>query len=240
MDNFIRTVVEDEDRRLRLLRCVERAAEQARRKPLIELDSIPISKAEIDAVNALPSGQHQKLGFTMLVLAKYFDLLRETNNHWVNLTPKDVFELACLNLTVFEQAMMYSDLIEAGFLQYSRKVGNNNARVLIIDGDDVEIEVTDFRKVGLVIAAYNGEPYSRCEKCGILFRQNRFKNLKYCNDCRTRKNKVAARIYNCIDCGKECVVVGRNHKSIRCPECQIKKNADAVKVIRSKALTNSV
>ena len=168
----------------------------------------------------------------MVVVAKYFNILRETNNNWINLEVNEIFDLACINATLDLKADMYRDLIDADFIQYSRKVGNNNARVLVLDDTEPVLFVDDLRAVGHVYQLYCGEPYFKCERCGILTRQNKNKTKKYCADC-AKAPGPAMRKFTCIDCGKDVFVVTRNAWSCRCDECQsVKRRLDAKEGMR--------
>ncbi len=197
----------------------DKVATQARRRELIEIESIPVNAGEMKIIEALPSSRLQRLAFTMVVIARYFNTIKSTNNNWVNLELKDVFALACITIPVLEQADMYKVLIDANVISYSRKVGNNNARVLILDDTKPKLFVDDLRAIGHQYQLYKGEPYSRCQKCGVLFRQSKQNNRKYCTEC-SKNHAMKMRKFTCIDCGKEVFVVSRDGWSCRCAECQ--------------------
>ena len=198
---------------------LEKAAQHAKRRPMVEVDEIVVTQGELDGIDSLRSSRLRRLAFTMVVLARYFNTIHSKNNNWVNVELKELFQMACISATVEEQAAMYRELIDCGFIAYSRKVGNNNAQVLILDGSEPVLSVQDLRNVGHVYQLYCGEPYFPCEKCGILVRQNRNRTKKYCADC-ARKPSLKMRKYRCIDCNAEVFVVARNSWSCRCPSCQ--------------------
>lgn len=204
---------------IKWMQILEKAATTAKKRPLIEIESIPVTRGELDSIEALGSSRLRRLGFTMVVVAKYFNILRDTNNNWINLEVNEIFDLACINATLDLKADMYRDLIDADFIQYSRKVGNNNARVLVLDDTEPVLFVDDLRAVGHAYQLYCGEPYFKCERCGVLTRQNKNKTKKYCADC-AKAPGPAMRKFTCIDCGREVFVVTRNSSAIRCLECQ--------------------
>lgn len=202
------------------MQILEKAATTAKKRPLIEIENIPVTKGELDSIGNLGTLRLRRLGFTMVVVAKYFNMLRDTNNNWINLEVNEIFDLACINATLDLKADMYRDLIDADFIQYSRKVGNNNARVLVLDDTEPVLFVDDLRTIGHVYQLYCGEPYFKCERCGVLTRQNKNKTKKYCADC-AKVPGPAMRKFICIDCGKEVFVVSRNTSVVRCHDCQI-------------------
>lgn len=197
---------------------LDKVSLQAKKRPLIEIDRIPVTKGEVSKIESLKLPRLRRLAFTMVVVAKYFDMINQNNNHWINLKWKELFKIACISMSVIEQADSYRTLIDAGVIEFSKKVGNTNARVLIMDNSEPEIYVDDLRAVGHRYQQYCGEPYFKCERCGVLTRQNKYGNKKYCADC--SKKQIGMRHYKCIDCGKDMFVVSRNSSMIRCPECQ--------------------
>ena len=201
---------------------IDKVATKARERPLNEVDAVCVTNGEIEKIGELPTARLRRLMFTMCALARYFDEKHDTNNHWINVDPWDLFDMACISTTVDEQAKMYRALIDAEYIQFSKKFGNNNCRVLIMDNTTPEVFVSDFRKMGHEYQLYCGDPYVRCERCGVLFlKDKKAKGAKYCKSCR-EKLPISMRRYNCIDCGKEVFVVSRNHKSSRCAGCQAK------------------
>lgn len=198
---------------------LDRSAVHAKKRQLIELDGVPVHTGELAFIEALPSVRLRRLAFTMVVVARYFNSIHAHNNNWVNLEVKEVFSLACVAATLSEQASMYRELIDAGFMEYSKKVGNNNARVLILDETETALVVPDLRMIGHEYQLYCGEPYIRCARCGVLTRQNTNQTKKYCAEC-AKHNVMTMRKFNCIDCGAEVFVVTRANASCRCPDCQ--------------------
>lgn len=199
---------------------IEAAAKQAGKRPLVSIGSIPVTEAEISTVDALQNIKHRRLAFTMIVIAKYYNLVHTENNNWINLDPKRVFGMACVQASKADQALMYSQLTKCGIIAYSRKTGNVNARVLCLQPDSpVALEVTDLRCVGNDYMMFHCKRYSVCLRCGVTFKQNKQNNRKYCKECEGW-HPIVRRKFRCADCGKEVFVVSRNTKSIRCPSCQ--------------------
>ena len=203
---------------------LERAATRAKRRSLIEIDTIAVSQTEMAKIKELPTPRLQRLMFTMVCLAKYFNIINPNNNGWINQDPSDVYRMACItSLSMTQQAGMYRDLIDLGYIEYAKKVANNNCKVLILDDGEPELEVHNLDKVGYEYLLYCGENYVRCKRCGLLFRPAKADAGDICKEC-GKIIPVAMRRYNCIDCGREVFVVSRNHRSCRCVECQQKAN----------------
>lgn len=168
---------------------VDRQLSLAERFKLVEIDSIPITQKELDACGSLHSKQAQRLLFTLICVAKFCNETNERNNNWVNKPDKDVFRMANVVTPIRRQSLMLSDLRDAGFIRFSKKVDNVNINVLCIDrsGEPV-MNITDFRNLGFQYLKYYGGPYFECKSCGIVVKRG--SNVqKYCHECGVDMNR---------------------------------------------------
>lgn len=203
---------------------IDTAAAQGNKRKLTYIKSIGVTKSEMEKIDTLPTKRLRRLAFTMVVIAKYYNIKNNVSTDWINCQPSDVFRMACINATKPEQAAMYRELTDAGIIGFSNKTGSVNAHVLIIDGgDDYIFEVIDMRNVGHSYMMYQGKSYAVCQRCGITFKNSKMNNRKFCKEC-SNWHPIERRRFNCCDCGKDVFVVSRNTKSIRCPTCQTKEN----------------
>lgn len=162
---------------------IERSVRQASKYPIIDIERIDITKAELDKIAGLDGKQLQRLAFTLLCVAKYWNAVREQNNNWVNAPDKDIMALANLKPPIKRQGQMFRELRDAKLIRFSRRVDNLNTQVCFIDeSSPVAIHITDFRNLGNQYALYCGEPYFQCKECGIVVKRNRNVH-KYCPDC---------------------------------------------------------
>lgn len=162
---------------------VDSCVAQADKRPLIYIDAIHITKAEMDCIESLPGITLQKLMFTLLCLAKYRNAVSPKNNYWVNYESRSIFRLANVELTRARQYALLNDLIAKEYIGVSKIVDNTNMQVLIgDDADDVVLHVTDFRNLGYRYMHYQRGGYIECQNCGLLTKL-RSGAQKYCTDC---------------------------------------------------------
>lgn len=160
-------------------------AKRAAKYKLIEIDGIPITKKELETVGAVGSMSAQRLAFTLLVLAKYWNIVHSDNDNWVNTSDKDTLSMADVHTSIKRQCDMFHKLREVGFIQFSKRVDNLNVRVLAVsnDPDDEQVlYITDTRSIGNQYMMYRGQPYFTCEECGIVTRRTGTRQ-KYCPAC---------------------------------------------------------
>ena len=82
------------------------------------------------------------------------------------------------------QSEMLRKMKDGGLIGFSRKVDNLNIQVKFIDDDtdDMCMAVSDVRNIGNQLMLYYGEPYFRCEQCGVVIKRNSPAH-KYCPKC---------------------------------------------------------
>lgn len=174
---------------------LDRIAKNVDKYRMIQVDGVDIYENELTQIESLHGKQIKRLAFTLLCVAKYWDAVSDSNNHWVNTSDKEIMQMANINTSVKRQSMMFAELREKGFIRFSKKIDNLNVQVMFCGGDTVAMRVQDYRNLGYQYLKNYGEPYFECENCGIttkLKRPNQGRHQKYCSSCaievRTRQN----------------------------------------------------
>lgn len=172
---------------------IDSVVSRADKSPLIEIDGVTITKAEIESIQKLNGKMSQKLMFTLLCLAKYGNALRPNNNNWVNREARDIFSAANIAVTCKRQSLMINDLWRHGYIGYSRVIDNVSLNVRIVDNDsEPAITITDFRNLGNQYLMFIGENYMACQDCGLVIRRT-MNGQKRCRVCAAEANRRNAR-----------------------------------------------
>lgn len=162
------------------------AMSRALKYPAINIQSIKISKHELDIIDNLDGKQIKRLAFTLLCLAKYWNEVIPRGDGWVNNKDNEIMSMANINTSIKRQAKMYWTLRELGLIQFSKRVDNTNVRVCFLDDEEPYLEISDFRNLGFQYLKYTGEPYFECQCCGITTKYNdpvKGRKQKYCKSC---------------------------------------------------------
>lgn len=165
---------------------IDRAVRKAAKCEAVCIDSISISKTEMERIDSLKSKQARRLAFTLLCLAKYWNIVSPNNDCWVNSEDSEIMAMANIRTSLRRQGLLYWTLKEAGLVRFSKKVDNTNVRVCFIDNEEPVLHITDFRNLGYQYLMYHGEPYFECMSCGIVVKSKNSDNKrrqKYCSDC---------------------------------------------------------
>lgn len=165
---------------------LDRVAKSVDKFPIICLDGIRISQKELEKIETLGGKQMKRLAFTLLCVAKYWDAVSDSNNHWVNSSDKEIMQMANINTSVKRQSMMFGELRDAGFIRFSKKIDNLNVQVMFMEDGEAAMYIQDFRNIGYQYLKYYGEPYFDCVNCGITVKiqePSKGRRQKYCPSC---------------------------------------------------------
>ena len=162
------------------------AVSRACKYPAINIDHISVSKNEVEKIDSLEGKQIRRLAFTLLCLAKYWNIVTRKEDGWVNSKDNEIMSMANINTSIKRQSLMFGKLNELGMIQFSKKVDNTNVKVCFMEDVEEAIRIYDFRNLGYQYLMYHGEPYFTCENCGITTKVNDRGNRrrqKYCPEC---------------------------------------------------------
>lgn len=172
---------------------IDFALSRALKYPAIKIEHIRITDKEMERIGSLESIQARRLAFTLLCLAKYWDVINPSGDHWVNSKISDIMHMANINTSLKRQGALYLALRDAGMIQYSRKVDNTNVRVCFIDNGNTALQVSDFRNLGYQYMRFCGnDDYIQCQNCGVVVRRNTIiptecarynRKQRYCKEC---------------------------------------------------------
>lgn len=197
---------------------IDKIARNVGKHKLYEISGVKITKSEMKTIQNIHNKVLERLAFTMLCLAKFYNLKNPKNNGWVNTDSKEIYKYARISCKAIEREIKIGKLRNMGLIELPKKNGNLNCRVTFInDDDDEELFISDFRELGYEYLLYKGGNFIRCAECGILTRGNKSGNKKYCKDCATYTPK-GTKMITCVDCGKEFEVDALSRR-IRCDMC---------------------
>lgn len=169
---------------------IQRIVKYASSNPPINIGSIGVTSSEMNYIDNIDGTQARRLAFTLLCLAKYYDAIKETNNHWVGTKDSVIVSLANIKASINRQCNLFRKLRDIGFLEFAKRVDNTSIRVIILDNqnkdEDIALSIYDFRNLGYQYLMYRGEPFYKCENCGITTKKDNSKKangLKYCKEC---------------------------------------------------------
>lgn len=214
----------------------ENIAKSTGGKPLLQVEGIPITQAEIETITQnVDDKSLERLLFTMLCISKYNNLKNPKNQGWINTDLKELFTLAKVKSNPQNRGKIIHTLINTGLVEPAKKIDKVSLHITFGEYEMNKntvlfTTITDFRELGLQYNHLMGYgDYFTCEKCGITVKANIQNNNKKCL-CRKCLNEPKTRIVICVDCGTPFIVDARVSAKCRCDDCQkIKIREDAAK-----------
>lgn len=178
---------------------IEQISKKAEKYLLHEISSISITQKELDQIMALKNLKYEKLLFSMLCSAKFYNEVSEKNNNWVNSGIPELFKTAGVTVKHKNDKFLYlNDLHETGLISFSARNDNLNIKINFIDATAIPVlEISDFRELGYEYLHYLGKGiFIRCTECSrlVLKKSKKDFSTKYCKECAKAKKREQNRI----------------------------------------------
>lgn len=203
------------------------AIKRAHKIPFYKIDSIKVTKSELDAISSLNNLRAEKVLFVLLCMAKHQKVSNGFTGGLVKYALPELCKTARISVPADDREYILYEIVKHGLLGYPKKNNTQCLMVNFINEDDevaLDLNEIDCKELAYVYLNWkNGGGYNKCEKCGRLFRKSKTK--KYCADC-VIYQPTGDKIVVCEDCGKEFSVSATNTKTCRCEECQNKANKE--------------
>lgn len=152
-------------------------------KKLVQIDSVPITKMELDICKSVNTKQKQRLMFTLFCLAKFGHMVNPKNEGWVNVKDSELFSMANVTTTVRRQSFMLNELMTDHYIQFAKNIDSTSMKVLFMDLTSPPVlQIDDFRNLGNQYSMIIGEPYFKCECCGLTVRR-KSNAQHWCQSC---------------------------------------------------------
>ena len=229
LSDFLNRCLKDKYKESKWIDSIFYQVVKSKKYNLKKVDNVVVTKSEMEIIQSVKGKSRQKVLFTLLILAKYYNAVSDKNKNWTNLEYKKIFKLANVQLSIQNQALLINDLYNCGFVNVSKNVGKPNIQVNFVDNEsDGVLTITRLKDLGKEYLMFCGEDYIRCQKCGTLVKNYKNTN-KYCKICE-QYQPIETKTVICVDCGKEFSVDARITNKIRCDECQGEKKRKDTKL----------
>ena len=163
------------------------AIKKAYQYPFYVIDSIKITKSELDIISSLNNLRAEKVLFVLLCMAKQQRLANGFTNGLVKYSITDLCKLARVSVPADDREYILYEIVQKGFLDYPKKNDTQCLIVNFMNFDDVvlELDEVDCQELAYVYLSWknNGKGYTRCQRCNRLMKQSKTKPKKYCEDC---------------------------------------------------------
>jgi len=197
--------------------CIKKAT----KRPFYHIDSIKITKKEMDVITGQNNLRHEKILFVLLCMAKQQKIAYGFDNGLVSYSITDLFKTARVSVPVDERENILHELLKIGLISLPLKNDTKCLFVNFVDDADVyialELNEQDCGELAYSYLNFTGKAkVFRCAKCGKLIKQSRkFGDL--CKGC--QESSIEFKTRWCIDCGNEFQVSLNVANKDRCDAC---------------------
>ena len=203
---------------------IYRNISSAKKYKFRSVSPVKITRTEIDKIIGLNDIRKEKIAFTLLAVAKYYNNVSSDNNNRMYISMSDLFKLARVAIPCKERAGYLHFAYQEGILIEHTFVGTNLKVVGFIDNNSevvLELKEDDYKELAYSYLNYKNGGYKRCKGCGRLFKMHKGSPGRlYCKECGQKEESNRLKAMKCIDCGVDFVVDSRNMTKCRCDGCQ--------------------
>lgn len=195
LSDFLNRCLKDKYKESKWIDSIFYQVVKSKKYTLKKVDNVIVTKSEMEIIQSVKGKSRQKVLFTLLILAKYYNAVSDKNKNWTNLEYKKIFKLANVQLSIQNQALLINDLYNCRFVNVSKNVGKPNIQVNFVDNEsDGVLTITRLKDLGKEYLMFCGEDYIRCQKCGVPIKKSRNGKVKYCGKCAKMIDREKAKI----------------------------------------------
>ena len=207
------------------VRAINKCINDVKKYRIKNIDSIKITKSEMNKIQSLNDIKKEKIAFVVLALAKYFNAAYENEKDNFYAKTSEIFKFARISIPVRERDYYLRFAYEEGILKPNYSIGNNAYTAAFVSHSDEEIVLelneSDYLEIAYTYLNYKNGGYKRCKTCGRWFKISVGKpNEQYCYLHKSTYKSIGEyKTKTCIDCGKEFAINVFNNETCRCDIC---------------------
>lgn len=190
-----------------------------------DVNSINITKSEMDKIMSLNDIRKEKIAFVILALAKYQNAESQRDNDTFYAKTSEIFKFARVVVSAKDRDAYFGFAYKEGLLKQNFSIGYNALTAAFVDHDEDEVVLTldeyDYLELAYAYLNYKNGGYKRCKACGRWFKpKNNQMNILYCSNHRPSYSNIGIIEKSCKECGAIFLVDSRNETKCRCDKCQ--------------------
>lgn len=174
---------------------IKNCIKSCKKSPYKKVDSVKITKKELDYIKSFNDIKKEKVLFVMLCLAKYNHFFYNRNGFWVNESLSLIFREARVHIKSTERLEFLRQLFLIGAYDMPYGTGTSSKKIMFVsedEDDDVILELTaiDFEELAYTYLFYKDGflGYIHCDKCGRLTKQ-KSNRQRFCRECAEENDK---------------------------------------------------
>lgn len=160
-----------------------------------EAYKIPIYQSEYDIIKSCGDKKHQKLLFTLYVMARW----NNDESGWTSSRTKLVHIKKSANLycSIDNMMLLMHDLVVNKYIMNTKKAGLFRFNMLHFNtnkNEPIALEVDSFENLGNIFIASQDNVHTVCKSCGRVIKKTNNK-MVYCKKCSEQRHKEQDKKY---------------------------------------------
>lgn len=214
--------------------CIKKAV----KRPFYHVDSVKITKKEMDIIASQNNLRYEKILFVLLCMAKVQKISYGFDNGLISYNITDLFKTARVSVPVDERENILHKFLKLELIGLPLKNDTKCLFVKFMDESEndvvLELNEQDCCELAYAYLKYTGKSkVFRCAKCGKLIKQSK-KFGDMCKGCQELQSSL--RQIWCVDCGNVVYIDNiKDSRTCRCKECQRNKQLEYQRISMSKS-----
>ena len=216
---------------------IDSCIQKAKKHPFKQVFEVCITKNELQFIRNLNDIKQEKIAFVLLASAKYYDVVRGTQNHTAYMKNSDICKLARVTIPVKDRDVFMQFAYDKGVLLRHSRAASIEKTVGFISNDEndnviLRLKENDFKDLAYTYLAYKTpHKFRRCVVCNCWMKKDST-DRRLCKECSIKEKKESStkKEKQCIDTGKSIYVSIFDNETVRCEECR----QEHLKKIRSE------
>lgn len=224
---------------------IKKCIRKAKQYDLKNIESITITKSEMDKIKSFDDIKKEKIVFVLIALAKYFNALYGNDRDCLFAKTSDIFKYARVVIPASERDYYLHFAYETNVLLPNFSIGSNMHLVGAVSHDENDeaaliLNEYDYRELAYTYLNYKNGGYKRCEECGSWFKvKSSEPGTLYCHLHKPISAKpMGYKVKTCVDCGQDFYTSSKDNQSVRCENCQAvyrrKQKTETMRQLRAK------
>lgn len=206
---------------------IDECIRNAKKRDFRMVHEVCITQSELNFIKQLGDIKQEKAAFVMLAVAKYYNILKNTDYDSAFMTHTDICKMARITIKKDDRAVFMQFAYEKNVLYRHTYASSTVKKLTFVSHDDsdpvvLRLKERDYDDLAYAYLAYlTPHKFRRCVSCGRWIRRDG-KDRMVCKNCsdKTTEEKSPIKSVFCVDCGREIYVDIHNKRTCRCDECQ--------------------
>lgn len=206
---------------------IDECIKNCKKRDFCIINEVCITKSEMDFIKNLNDIREEKATFVMLAIAKYYNVLKNTDYDSAFINHTDICKMARITISKDDRDIFMRFAYTKGVLYKHSYASSIVKKLTFVSHDEndpivLRLKEPDYNDLAYTYLAYlTPSKFRRCVSCGKYIKKTKDDKVRLCIDCAKKEEieKNTVKEVQCIDCGKTIYISVFDSQTNRCEEC---------------------